>query len=315
MELNKLYRPNWFEDFVGNESAADMVKGWCLNEEIPHTVLFVGPTGVGKTTLAMILARHLRATDSHSLTRINCADSRGIDTAREIEEHLRYKPLDGKPRVWVLDEVIQLPKQTQQAMLDFLERPPDWAYFFLCKTPEGALLRTFEGRCRVVRLAEVSAPTIAARVQSVLKSLSEDRKDVGEVTGAVVKAIAESARGSVREALGLLELALSVSGEEAQLKLVGGSDPDQGNVARLCQLILGCEHKDFRWSLVTRCLGELTEPPETVRHIALAYCNKALDNNSRAAHVIRAFQYPFADSGPAGLKLACWDAVNAIRRK
>ena len=99
-ELYKKHRPASFDNVIGQDEAVRSLSEFVKNNKIPHAILFTGPSGVGKTTLARILKDHLGCGDP-DFQEINTADFRGIDTVREIRQRMGLAPMFGKSRVWL----------------------------------------------------------------------------------------------------------------------------------------------------------------------------------------------------------------------
>lgn len=294
MDLHNKYRPQTIDDIRGHEAEIAVLKGWVRLGQIPHCVLFTGPTGTGKTSLARILAEHAQATE---IIEINCADNRGLDLVREeIEPNLEYKPLSNGNRAFILDEVCQLPKQTQQAMLKALEEPPSWAYFFLCTTP-AKLEPAFKGRCKIISLK----PLPVAVLMHILGKICDAEERA--ISPQILTGIATQSEGSARKAIGYLEKCLAVADTQQQACL--DIEPESTKAIDLVRAV----YAGKPWKEVAQKLKECEDLPETVRQIMLAYANTALTNSGhpRASAIIRAFQYSFADSGQAGLTNACWE--------
>ena len=129
MELYRKYRPNALDEMVGNEATIKSLKKELENGS--HTFLMTGPAGCGKTTLARIMAKEVGA-GPLSIHEINSAENRGIDTAREVMEQMRFNPSDGNAIVWIFDECHQWLAPVQNAFLKALEDTPAHCYFFLC---------------------------------------------------------------------------------------------------------------------------------------------------------------------------------------
>lgn len=120
MTLYLKHRPETLDEVIGNEETVHLLRSQLENDVMPHSMLFFGPTGCGKTTLGRIIARELGAT-GNDLREIDSADFRGIDTVREIRKQSTYKPLESPCRVWILDECFA--KGTKIRMLDGMEKP------------------------------------------------------------------------------------------------------------------------------------------------------------------------------------------------
>ena len=140
------YRPKRLADFLGNTETVQALRALMEREEMPHTILFTGPSGTGKTTLARIVARRLQCSE-HDLQELNTADFRGIDTIRDVVRNMALCPMSGSCRVWILDEVHQLSKDAQHALLKALEDTPKHVYFLLATTDPAKLLPTIRTRC------------------------------------------------------------------------------------------------------------------------------------------------------------------------
>src|SRR4030067_1009997 len=104
MELYKKYRPKTFKDVVGQDEVVNVLSAMGKKNETPHFILFSGPRGVGKTSIARIIKSKLHCSD-HDFKELNAADFRGIDVVREIRRSMSLSPLIGQVRLWLLDEV------------------------------------------------------------------------------------------------------------------------------------------------------------------------------------------------------------------
>jgi DNA polymerase III subunit gamma/tau len=309
-ELHRKYRPRTLAQVVGQERAVAILTDKLLHDTVPHAIMFSGPTGTGKTTLAHILRRELGCTD-YNLVEINCADVRGIDSVREIQQVVPMLPLGGGPRVWILDEVVQLPKTTQQAFLKVLEDVPEHVYFFLCTSETTGLLPTFKDRCFQITTQAIDENTIAWLVCKV--ALDEE----ATVSEDAVRQITLYSDGSARKALQMLEACLTTDSKEEQ-------------AGRLSEVMAG-EKGDFlarvlfqnkSWAEVKKSLqGVEDRDAETLRRQVLAYASavmlnpKASSGTGRAYQIIMAFQDPFTWSGKAGLLAACWQCCLSGSRK
>ena len=154
MSLYLKYRPNSFDEMVGNEDVVQVLKSQLKGKQTPHSILFHGPTGCGKTTLGRIVANELGAKGS-DLREVDSADFRGIDTIRDIRKQSTYKPLESPCRVWILDEVHKLTNDAQNAMLKALEDTPAMSTTYFALHPQnffrlsgGVVLSIRSGLCQ-----------------------------------------------------------------------------------------------------------------------------------------------------------------------
>jgi DNA polymerase-3 subunit gamma/tau len=202
MPLHIDYRPKELKDVIGNrETIASIESILRRKKDWPHTWLFQGNKGCGKTTLARIVAKRLGIADN-DLQELNIANMRGIDSAREIQERMRYKGLgDSGARGWILDEVHMGTKEFFNAMLKPLEDTPPHVYFFLCTTDPQKLPKTIIDRCEA---ANYKVETLSAKqLMPLLCSVIE--KEGMDVPTDVLAQICQDAGGSARAALGMLD--------------------------------------------------------------------------------------------------------------
>lgn len=309
-DLATCFRPQVLSEVIG-QPATSILNAWITENEIPHVVLFHGPSGVGKTTLARILAKAVGA-KLNDITEIDVADERGIDMARDLIDQTGpwSKPLPPSiAKVVIIDEVVQLPETTQQAMLTMLEEPEDWVYFFLCTTKLTKLLDAFKSRCKIIKLQCIPARIIHNRLDDIACKIESP------MPSPILQKIAEHASGNMRTALNLLERTLAIQDEQQQLRSLSETETETDdtpkNVAELCRLLLN----PTPLKEVFACLDAITDSPETVRIRVLAYMNRVLrGGNDRATTIIRIFQYDFSQYAAvpqAGLALACRDVFAA----
>lgn len=306
-ELYRKYRPRSLKEMRGQQEAVRVLSDFLEREEVPHALLFTGPSGCGKTTAARILKESLECSDT-DFCEINAADSRGIDTVREIRQSMGLAPLGGKCRIWLLDEAHQLTKRSggdaQTALLKLLEDPPSHAYFMLCTTAPDELLKTIRTRCTEVRMQSLDH----ADMLELLVEVSGKAK-IGH-TDAVLERIIEVADGSARKALVLLDQIASVEDEQEALDIVLKSDTKKQAVDLARCLI----NPGAKWEQASAILRDMEDEPETVRRLILGYASSvALKGGKLTAHaidVLDAFRDNTFDCGKAGLVLAAYRALH-----
>lgn len=301
MSLYHKYRPLTLKDVVGQAVAVKVLTAKLADKTLPNVILFVGPTGVGKTTCARIVANEVGCT-VNNLREINCADFRGIDNVRDITKTMVYRGLDGGCRVWILDEVVQLPKMTQQAFLKELEDTPEYIYFLLCTTSLEGLLPTFVSRCFVINLNLLTE----AHIDKVVTRVVQEENAQSIVGEAVYEVIPANAGGSARKALQLLEAALAVRGEADQLQAVAmASASEEKEVEFLAKALL----RRASWKELQPVLQRITsKEAEGIRWAVLEYISKVMiyKDQDMCNLIIRAFEGSFAQCGRAGLMAAVW---------
>ena len=220
MSLFTKYRPDEFSEMVGNDHLVSAVQALVEKEEIPHSWLFTGSSGIGKTTIARIIAREVGATTS-GIFEINASSIRGIDAIRDILQKTPYRSLGSSKTVYILDECHQLTKEAQNALLKVLEDPPAHVYFILATTDPQKLIGTIRTRCEEFKFTPVGADALIDLVTTVA------HKESLNLSPKVIAEIVANASGSPRLALNMLERC-SVVGDSVEdaKKLVAGMGID-----------------------------------------------------------------------------------------
>lgn len=305
MELYRKYRPKSIEEMVGNESTIKAVKKELENGS--HVFLFTGNAGCGKTTLARIIAKEVGAGDL-SIKEINSAENRGIDTAREVQEQMRYMPSDGGALVWIFDECHQWLAPVQNAFLKAFEDTPDHVYFFLCTTDPQKLIKPLVSRCSVVAMK----PLTDEEMTYLLKRTA--RAEGKKVTPDVVNAIIQQAEGGSRKALKLLAKVLYLDSEEEQLEVLSAGEDDNAETIELCRCLLsqGCN-----WAKLAQVIKDLdVSEPERIRQSVMGYMNSVLlkgKMNQNAVCALQAFgANPTFNNGKFQITIACLDFLDML---
>ena len=226
--LARKWRPKSFEALVGQDSTVQALSNALDNDRLHHAYLFTGTRGVGKTTLARILAKSLNCEESISskpcqkcsackdldkgrfidLIEVDAASNTQVDNMRDLLENAQYAPTSGRFKVYIIDEVHMLSKSAFNAMLKTLEEPPSHVKFILATTDPKKVPITVISRCLQFNLKQMTSDKISKYLKNILKEEEIDAED------ASIKIIAKAAHGSMRDALSILDQAIAYSGDK-----------------------------------------------------------------------------------------------------
>jgi len=202
--LYRKYRPQKFDEVLGQEHIIKVLKGALKLGNISHAYLFSGSRGTGKTSVARIVARELGCSDN-DIHEIDAASNRGIDDVRALREAVRSLPFDSKYKIYIIDEVHMLTKEAFNALLKTLEEPPPHVVFILATTELEKVPETIISRCQTFVFKK---PT-----EAILKSFTEEiaKKEGFGLEGEGAELIAILGDGSFRDTHGILEKIFSFS--------------------------------------------------------------------------------------------------------
>ena len=227
------YRPQTFDDLIGQDVVAETISNSIKANKIPNAYLFTGIRGVGKTTIARIVAKALNCSkgienkckdkcdncvaitnSSHiDVLEMDAASKTGVDDVRELIEFSRYGPTSTKFKIFIIDEVHMLSKQAFNALLKTLEEPPEYLKFIFATTEVKKIPVTVISRCQRFDLSRIKS----LELFEFIKKIKD--KENGRITDDVLKLIVKISEGSVRDALSLLDRALLSSDKDDELNL------------------------------------------------------------------------------------------------
>jgi DNA polymerase-3 subunit gamma/tau len=203
--LYRKYRPTTFEDAVGQEHITDTLKRAIKSGKISHAYLFTGPRGIGKTTIARILAHEVNKipyTDDSihlDIIEIDAASNRRIDEIRELRDKVHITPTSAKYKVYIIDEVHMLTREAFNALLKTLEEPPAHCIFILATTELHKLPETIISRTQRFSFSPVSTSVAAQLLNDIAK------KEKIKITDDALDLIAQHGGGSFRDSISLLD--------------------------------------------------------------------------------------------------------------
>ncbi|MBE5812925.1 MAG: DNA polymerase III subunit gamma/tau [Clostridiales bacterium] len=221
--LYRKYRPQTFDDVIGQENITDILKHQIKNSQVGHAYLFCGGRGTGKTSTAKIFARAVNCTVHHEgepcnncdicngilsssivdVQEIDAASNNGVENIRAIREDVMYAPAITKYKVYIIDEVHMLSSGAFNALLKTLEEPPKHVIFILATTEPHKLPVTILSRCQRFEFKRISINNIVKRLSFICKENNVTYSD------SALSLIAQSADGAMRDALSLLDQILS----------------------------------------------------------------------------------------------------------
>jgi DNA polymerase III subunit gamma/tau len=296
--LHIKYRPQTFDEVVGNESVTESLKTILSRDKGEvKSFLFTGNSGCGKTTLARIIASELGC-EGMNFYEYNSANTRGVDTIREIANNCKFAPLSGRVKIYLLDECHKLTGDAANALLKILEDTPQHVRFILCTTDPDKLLKTIKTRCSTFQVKELTK----AKMLKLLNWVCSEEKV--KLSNEVVNKITECADGSPRQALVLLDQVIDLTDDKLALETIINSTVDEKSVLDLCQNLLG----NANWTTIAVIIKAMDEEPEKIRNAVLGYMNKVLLSkpNDRASDIIEIFKDNWFYSGAAGLTQSCY---------
>ena len=228
------YRPKLFSDLIGQEVVSDTIYNSIKYDKIPNAFLFTGIRGVGKTTIARLIAKGLNCknnienlcnenlcescssisnSNNIDVLEMDAASKTGVDDVRDLIEFSRYGPTSSKYKIFIIDEVHMLSKQAFNALLKTLEEPPEYLKFIFATTELKKIPVTILSRCQRFDLSRVRSEELLIYIKKICDL------ENGNISDEALKLIVKISEGSVRDSLSLLDRALLSNDKEKRLEL------------------------------------------------------------------------------------------------
>lgn len=224
--LYRTYRPQTFEEMAGQKHILQTLQNAIKENKIAHAYLFTGPRGTGKTSMAKLLAKALNCEcenkpcnecsnckqivdGSHpDVVEIDAASNNGVDEVRDLIDKVKYSPILGKYKVYIIDEVHMMSTGAFNALLKTLEEPPAHVIFILATTEPHKVLPTIISRCQRFDFGRINSNDIKERIKVVLNNENVSYED------GVIELICELCDGGMRDALSILDQAIAYAGND-----------------------------------------------------------------------------------------------------
>lgn len=291
--LTRTYRPRTFDDIVSQEHVSDTLKNAIKQNRLAHAYMFCGPRGVGKTTMARVLARTVNSiedeVDGESLNQtlnvieIDAASNNGVDDIRDLRERVRIPPQNGRYKIYIIDEVHMLSKAAFNALLKTLEEPPDHVIFIFATTEPHKVLPTILSRVQRFDFKRLSIEEIISRLEKVAddEGISIDKESL--------HVIAKKADGALRDALGLMDQAIAFCGSDIEQEELLRALNVVSN-ERMFQFIDSVENRDSGGGL--ELINELLQEGYDIQEFLIGLTehlrNLYVAKNSSGMHLVEA---------------------------
>ncbi len=229
--LYRTYRPNTFDEVAGQEHIVRTLKNAVIQHKIAHAYLFCGPRGTGKTSIAKIFAKAINCTDKNQIPCMECenclsitdgthpdiieidaASNNGIDEVRNLIEKVKYAPIKGKYKVYIIDEVHMMSPGAFNALLKTIEEPPAHVIFILATTEPHKILPTIISRCQRYDFTKVPSKEMIKRIHLIL-----DKEQI-QCEDEVVRIITQLSDGGMRDALSILDQCIAYAQNDIKVE-------------------------------------------------------------------------------------------------
>ena len=285
--IARKYRPQNFEEVIGQDHITKTISKSISQGRVAHAYLFSGPHGVGKTSLARIIAKALNCKEGPTdkpcgkcssceaitsgtpldVIEVDGASNRGIENIRSIIENVRISPVGGKYKVYIIDEVHQITNEAFNALLKTLEEPPPHVVFILATTEATKILPTIRSRCQQYTFKLLSLDDMILILKSILS------KETIEYDNEAIFLIAKESRGSVRDAETILEKMIAYTADKKSIKaedviaIIGSNN--FGYIKKFFDCLISGDKKEY--FLFIKSMFEKALEPKTFMNDLIEY--------------------------------------------
>lgn len=253
------YRPQSFEECIGNELCIKSLSEAVKSDSRPHTYLFIGPSGVGKTTLARIIAKECNA----FISEMDAASHSGVDDTRQIVQMAGFKPVNDKPSCMIIiDECHALSKNAWQPLLKLTEEPPDYLYISLCTTEAQKVPETIKTRAYPVSLKALKPFEIEELLSLAIEF------EGWKVNDSVFQGVVQAANGSARMALSILQAGHALANRDELSQVIAKVESESCPPAKLANYLI---RGGRNWRQISAFLSEIEDEGEAIAIISRSF--------------------------------------------